>query len=67
MLMSPVVPADVSVDFDQVDFLPVWDFGQNAITFAYGVCLRKKLYGQNQCDETDTMALVSSDSENFDF
>jgi hypothetical protein len=70
MLTSPVVlltSAVRPVDFDQFDFLPVWEIGQNAISFAYDVHLRKKLYGQNQRDEPDTMALVSSDSENFDF
>jgi hypothetical protein len=41
MLMSHVVPvpADVSIDFDQFDFLPVWKNEQNAISFAYDVCL----------------------------
>jgi hypothetical protein len=61
-MMSPVVPANV-----RIDFLPIWDFGQNVITFAYGVCLRKQLYGRNQRDEMVAVALVSYDSENFDF
>jgi len=63
LLTSAVRP----VDFDQFDFLPVWEIGQNTIPFAYDIHLRKQLYGQNQCDELDTMALVSSDSKNFDF
>jgi hypothetical protein len=67
MMMSPFVPTDINVEFDPIDFLPIWEFDQNAITFTYGVCLRKKLYGQNQCDETDAMTLASSDYEKFDF
>jgi hypothetical protein len=67
MLTSPVIPTDVIVDFDLVDFLPIWDFSQNVITFAYDVCLRKKLYGWNQHDETDAMEPVYSNSDNFEF
>jgi hypothetical protein len=39
MLMSPVIHADVSVDFDLVDFLHVWRNEQNVISGAYDVCL----------------------------
>jgi hypothetical protein len=67
MLTSPIVPDDIIIDFDPIDFFPVWEFDQNAITFAYSVCLRKKLYVWNQRDEMDTMALVFSDSEKFYF
>jgi hypothetical protein len=69
-LTSPVVlPMSVvrHVDFDQFDILPIWEIYQNTITFAYGVHLWKKIYGRNQRDEPDAMALGSSDSENFDF
>jgi hypothetical protein len=63
LLTSVVRP----VDFDQFDFFPIWEIGQNVITFAYDVHLQKKLYGQNQRDETDAMALVSYDVKNFNF
>jgi hypothetical protein len=58
LLTSVVWPAD----FEQFDFLPTWEIDHNTITLAYGVHLRKKLYGRNQCNESDVMALVSSDS-----
>jgi hypothetical protein len=63
LLMSTIRP----VDFDQFDFLLVWEIGQNAISFAYGIHLRKTLSGQNRHDESDAIALVSSDFEKFDF
>jgi hypothetical protein len=70
MLMSHVVlltSAVRPVDFDQFDFLHVWEIDQNVISFAYDVHLHKKLYGQNQRNEPDTMVLVLYDSESFDF
>jgi hypothetical protein len=67
MLMSLVIPTDVNVDFDLVEFWPVWEFDQNAINFTYDVRLRKHLYGRNQHDETYTITLVPSDSKNFVF
>jgi len=42
-------------------FLPIWEINQNAISFAYGVHLRKTLYGQNQRDETEAMRWVLFD------
>jgi hypothetical protein len=39
MLMSHVVHAYVSVNFDQVDFLHVWQNEQNVIYFAYDIHL----------------------------
>jgi hypothetical protein len=48
-------------------FFTVWVFGQNAMSFAYGARLTKQIYGRNQEDETDAMALVSSDSGHFHF
>jgi hypothetical protein len=54
MLTSPIVLLMSALTLT-VDFLPVWEFGQNAINFSYGVHLRKKIYGRNQRDETDTM------------
>jgi hypothetical protein len=65
MLMSHVVLLILVVR--HVDFLLVWEIGQNAITFTYSVHLRKKLYGRNQRDDTDAMVLVSFDFENFHF
>jgi hypothetical protein len=68
IMTSPVVLLTSAVrPVDQLTFLPVWEIDQNAISFAYDVHLQKKLYGRNQRDETDAMALVSSDSKNFDF
>jgi hypothetical protein len=70
IMMSPAVLLTSIVratDFDQFDFLPVWEIDHNAITFAYGVHLQKKLYVWNQRDEPDTMALVSSDFDKFHF
>jgi hypothetical protein len=46
--------------------LHVWEKVQNAITFAYGIHLQKKIYGQNWHNETYAMALVSYNSENFE-
>jgi hypothetical protein len=70
MMTSPVILLTSTVrpiDFDQFDFLSVWEIGQNAISSAYDIHLRKQLYGQNQRDKPDTMALVLSDYENFVF
>jgi hypothetical protein len=70
MLTSPIVlltSAIRPVDFDQLTFLHVWEIGQNTISFAYNVHLRKTLYGQNQRDEADAMELVSSNSRNLIF
>jgi hypothetical protein len=61
---------DVSVDFfivDLFDLFPVWKNDHSALTLAYNVHLRKKIYGQNQCDETVAMELVSFDYDNFHF
>jgi len=63
LLTSTVQP----VDFDQLTFLPIWEIVQNPISSAYNVHLQKKLYGQNERDEPDTMALVSSNSNKFYF
>jgi hypothetical protein len=65
-MMSPVVLL-TSVLTLIVEFLHVWKFDQNAITFTYGLSLRKKIYVQNQRDETNAMELVSFDSEKFYF
>jgi hypothetical protein len=70
MLTSPIILLTSivrHVDFDQFDFLYVWEIGQNTISFAYKIYLRKNIYGRNQRDDPDAMALVSSDSENFYF
>jgi hypothetical protein len=39
MLMSPVVHADVNIDFDLVDFFHVWRNEQNAISQAHDIRL----------------------------
>jgi hypothetical protein len=70
MLTSPVVllmSIVRHVDFDQFDFLPIWEMVRTRyLSHTMSIC-EKQLYGRNQCNEPDAMALVSSDSENFDF
>jgi hypothetical protein len=64
MLMSLTALQTSLVDFD---FFPVLKKLQNVISSPYELHFLKRIYYQNQNNEHYAMALVSFESENFEF